>query len=219
MPGYRTPLPRALASALEAAINRALSMDENSPLRLARLKDKLVRLELEGLGIVLSLRFTPYRVTVEPDDGAQADTVITGSPLALLTMAIPDDEGRWGTAGSGVQISGDAGLARDLERLFSRLDPDWEGQAAIWFGDTLGHQLSAGARGAFGEFRQTMRTLEGIAGEYLNRTTSPVARADDIEVFGQAIDSLRDATERLEARLRILRTRRSETQGPAGNEA
>lgn len=209
MPTYRTPLPAALAASLEAAINRILAMDENTPRRLARLDQRRVQLELEGMGIVLNFAFTGQRVSINLNAEGEADTVIKGSPVALFAMAVPDGDGHWDTAGSRVQISGDATLARDLEKLFSSLDPDWERQMANWFGDVAGHQLSAGARGAAEALHETMTTLEDIAGEFLRRPASPLAQPEETRSFGQAVDSLRDATDRLEARLRIIRERQA----------
>jgi len=209
MPEFRTPLPAILAATLEAAINRVLAMDEDSAHRLAKLDQRHVRLELQGLGIALQFSFSPQRVTVNTGVEDAPDTVIRGTPMALFALAAPDGEGSWGSAGSRVEISGDATLARDLERLFSRLDPDWETQMSRWFGDVLGEQLSTGARGAAGAIRETMMTLEDITSEFLHRPVSPLAQPQEIREFGQAIDSLRDATERLEARLRLVRERRA----------
>lgn len=211
MPDYRTPLPAILAATLEAAINRVLAMDSDSPRRLAQLDQRRVRLELDGLGIVLHFSFSRQRIGVSLDAAGAADTVINGTPAALFAMAIPDGDGHWGSTGSRVRISGDATLARDLERLFSRLDPDWEGQLSNWFGDVLGHQLAAGGRSAAGTLRETVTTLEDSAGEFLRRPASPLAQQQEIRQFGQAIDALRDATERLEARLRIMRQRKART--------
>ncbi len=219
MSDYRTPLPALLAATLEAAINRVLAMDDESLHRLDNLDQRRMRLELDGLGIVLNFFFTAQRVNVSLDAEGEADTVIKGSPPALFAMAIPDGAGNWGTAGSRVQISGDATLARDLERLFSRLDPDWEAQLSLWFGDVLGHQLFAGSRGAAGQMRETMTTLEEIAGEFLHRAASPLAQQAEIRGFAQAVDSLRDATDRLEARLRIIRERQVDAaESPEGKE-
>ena len=85
---------------------------------------------------------------------AEPDTVISGSPAALFTMAAPEGLGDWGSEGSRVSITGDANLARDLERLFSQLDPDWEGSLSRVFGDVWGHQVAAGIRTGAGQARQ-----------------------------------------------------------------
>jgi len=215
MTDYRTPMPAVLAASLEAAINRLLAMDEDSPRRLNPLDQRMVRLELEGLGIDLYFSFSARRVTVALDAGKEPDAVIRGTPPALFSMAVPDSEGHWGTAGSRVQIAGDATLARDLERLFSRLDPDWEGQLSIWFGDVLGHQLTSGARSVSAHLGETVRTLEDIAGDYLHKPSSPLARHQEVRDFSQSVDALRDAAARLEARLRILKAYRTDNAASA----
>jgi ubiquinone biosynthesis protein UbiJ len=71
--------------------------------------------------------------------------------------------------------------------------------------------LAAGGRSAAKTLRETVITLEDTAGEFLQRPASPLAQQQEIRQFGQAIDALRDATERLEARLRIIRQRRART--------
>lgn len=213
MSEYRTPLPGVLAGTLEAAINRLLALDEGSARRLQHLQGKRVRLELEGLGIVLHFSFTPLRVDVSLDAEGEPDTMVKGSPAALFAMAIPDEAGQWGMPGSRVKISGDATLARDLERLFSNLDPNWEGQLSNVFGEVAGYQLAAGARGAAAALRETLSTLEAMTSEFFQRPGSPLAQENEIRNFGNSVDGLRDAAERLEARLRLIRERRANKTG------
>jgi ubiquinone biosynthesis protein UbiJ len=215
VPSYRTPLPGILAAALETSINQLLTLGEDTPRRLAHLDKSMVRLELEGLGIVLDFLFSAYRVKVSLDSEGTPDTVISGTPAALFSMALPDADGSWGRPGSKVRISGDATLARDVERLFSRLDPDWEARLSNWFGDVVGHQLAVGARGAASHFRSTVSTLGDFAADVLRQPDSPLAQPAAIAAFGEAVDSLRDATERLEARLRILRERKAQADSRA----
>jgi len=217
MPDYLTPLPALLATSLETGINQLLAMDENSPQRLAQLDQRLVRLELEGLGIELYFQFTPHRVNVSLDSDQEPDTVINGTPAALFSMAVPDEDGQWGTPGSRVKITGDATLARDLERLFSRLDLDWEARLSNVFGEVLGHQLAAGARGAARQFRETASTFEDMTGEFFKRPGSPLAQEDELSDFSNSVNQLRDATDRLEARLRAIRKRSRDADDASEN--
>jgi len=215
MTTYRTPLPGILAATLETSINQLLAMDEVSPKRLGLLDRRLVRLELEGLGIVLDFSFSPQRVKVSLDTDGTPDTVISGTPAALFAMALPEADGSWGRPGSQVRISGDATLARDVERQFSRLDPDWEGKLTNWFGDVTAHQLAVGARSAASHFRSTVATLGDFTADFLRQPSSPLAQPAAIADFGQAVDSLRDATDRLEARLRILQESKAQAAAAA----
>ena len=205
MPQYHTPLPSILAGMLEAAINRVLTLDEDTPSRLQRLDGRMLRLDLEGVGINLFFAFSTTLVHVSIDSGDDPDTVISGSPFALFAMAIPDGDGSWGGAGSRVTISGDATLARDLERLFSRLDPDWESTLSRLFGDVWGHQVAAGLRSGSEQAREAAGNAAEMVSEYLKRDTGPLVQSADIKTFADAVDETRDAVERLEARLRIMR--------------
>lgn len=210
MPDYRTPLPSILASMLEVAINRILNLDETTPERLKRLEDRLLQLDLEGVGISLFFSFTSDRVGVDIDSEYEPDTTISGSVVALFAMAVPEGAGNWGTPDSRVTITGDATLARDLERLFSRLDPDWEATLSSLFGDVLGHQVASGLRTGADQARQAADNAGVMVSDFLKRSEGPLVQIADIGTFADAVDETRDAVERLEARLQMMQ----EAQAP-----
>jgi len=202
MAEYRTPLPGILAAMLETAINRILALDDLSVERLQRLDGRMLQLDLEGVGITLYFAFNERHVEVGTRSQYEPDTVISGSPLALFSMAAPEEAARWGTPESRVRISGDANLARDLERLFSRLDPDWEGRLSRLLGDVWGHQVAAGLRAGARQVKTSAGSAGDMLAEYLQRNQGPVARAEEVEAFSAAVEEVRAATERLEARIR-----------------
>ena len=68
---------------------------------------------------------------------------------------------------SKVQINGDANLARDLERIFSKLDPDWEGPLAGMLGDTAGYQAAQGIRQGIETARETARNASRILADFM----------------------------------------------------
>jgi ubiquinone biosynthesis protein UbiJ len=210
MPEYRTPLPSILAGLLEASINRILALDEDTPTRLQHLDDRLLQLDLEGVGISLFFSFTTERVDVSIDTDYEPDTIISGSPVALFAMAVPEGAGNWGTPDSRVTITGDATLARDLERLFSRLDPDWEATLSRVLGDVLGHQVAAGMRAGAEQAKEAAEHAGEMVSEFLNRDEGPLVQVADIKTFADAVDETRDAVERLEARLQLLQEADSE---------
>jgi ubiquinone biosynthesis protein UbiJ len=204
MTEYRTPLPGILAAMLETAINRLLDLDENTPGRLERLDGRMLQLDIEGVGITLFFAFNGQHVEVGTKSEYEPDTVISGSPYALFSMAVPEDIGSWGTPESRVTITGDANLARDLERLFSRLDPDWEGRLSRIFGDVWGHQVAAGLRAGAGQARESAESAGDMISEYLQRDQGPLLRPQEIENFASEVDETRAAAEQLEARIRRM---------------
>ena len=211
---YRTPLPALLAASLETAISRLLELDTDSPSRLERLDGRLLQVDLEGLGITLFFAFTTRRVRVGLDAEREADAVVSGSPAALFSLALPDEQKKWGAPGSRVTISGDAGLARDLERLFARLDPDWEGRLSRLLGDVWGYQVAAGLRAGAEQARETAESTGDMLSEYLLRPNGPLPQPEEIKAFADAVDETREAVERAEARLRALEEARQTDAEP-----
>jgi ubiquinone biosynthesis protein UbiJ len=204
MPEYRTPLPGLLAGMLETGVNRVLDLDERTAQRLENLDGKRLQLDLEGTGISLYFAFSPQHIGVSAHSDDPPDTRVSGTPRALFEMAAPEELGRWGSAGSPVTISGDATLARDLERLFSRLDPDWEGGLSRLFGDVLGYQVASGLRSGLATARDAAAQAGGMLNEYLQNASGPVARNEDLRRFSEAVEDTRRAVDDLERQVARL---------------
>ena len=155
-----------LAAALETAINHVLQLDMESPARVNKLEGKLLQVDLEGLNITLFFTFKHGVVRVRLEAEGTPDTVISGTPVALFSMAEPE-EADWGLPDSKVQINGDASLARDLERIFSKLEPDWEGPLAGMLGDVAGHQAAQGIRQGVETVRETAKNAGKILADIM----------------------------------------------------
>jgi ubiquinone biosynthesis protein UbiJ len=207
MPGYKTPLPGIFAAMLESAVNRLLQLDDGSRSRQERLEGRMLQLDIEGIGITLFFAFNGYQVEVGTRSSHVPDTVISGSPTALFAMAAPDEIGKWGSAGSRVTITGDANLARDLERLFSQLDPDWEGRISRIFGDVWGHQIASGLKAGAQQARNTAENANSMLTEYLEQNQAPVIRREELEDFAAVVEETRQSVDLLEARISRMENR------------
>ena len=141
-------------------------MDLESPTRVNKLQGKLLQVDLEGLAITLFFTFKHGVVRVNLEADGTPDTVISASPVALFSIAEPE-EAEWGLPDSKVQINGDASLARDLERIFSKLEPDWEGPLAGLFGDVAGHQVAQGLRQGVETARSTARSASKVLSDII----------------------------------------------------
>ena len=95
MTQYKTPLPGILAAMLESSVNRLLDLDDDTPARLERLEGRMLRLNIEGIGITLFFAFNGRQVEVGTGSEHEPDTEIDGSPFALFSMAVPDGAGSW----------------------------------------------------------------------------------------------------------------------------
>ena len=106
-----------------------------------------------------------------------------------------------------MKISGDPSIARDIERLFGKLDPDWQQPLAAVFGDTLGYQIETGINQGINEIRNAIRESFHMAGEWLREEPGVAVTSEELKGFSESVDSVSDAVDRLEARIRMLRKR------------
>jgi ubiquinone biosynthesis accessory factor UbiJ len=201
MARYLTPLPGLLARAMESAFNQAIALDPAAAQRLDALNGKTVKLVLDRLGIDLFFIGQGQRLAVVAESDIEPATTIQGSPSALLAMAVPE----WRAPGSGVRIEGDAGSAQALEKLFKQLDPDWEALLSQHLGDVLGHQVWRLLRDAGGMARHGARTAGDQLARYLREESGLLVTRDEANTFNREVDELREACDRLEARLRRAR--------------
>jgi ubiquinone biosynthesis protein UbiJ len=160
---------------------------------------------------------TPDRTADEPtarDASAErpaADAVIAGSPaalLALLTGVAAPGSART-TAGAAVgaasaQVRGDAETASAYRDLLRAARPDLEEELARLVGDLPARQAGTLARGALDwAGRASRRFGENIA-EYLTEESRDLVNKTELAEFLRGVDELREAADRIEARLRRL---------------
>lgn len=198
MTRYMTPLPGLLAAGVEQAIARAIALDPEASNRLRPLRDKRVKLELKGLGIDLFFHGRDDGLGVSAEDEARPDTTISGTPVALLAMAVPD----WRASGGGVRIEGEAGTGQAFEKLLKQLDPDWEAVFVERFGPVVGHQLWRMLGEARSGARHVSTTAAEQAARFLREESGLLVTREEVDEFVSEVDELREATDRLEARLR-----------------
>ena len=198
MSRYVTPLPGLLAGTIEAALARAFALDEQAAERLGALEGKCVQLALGGVGIDLFFLGSGSGLSVRAEHDGTPDTVIRGTPSALLALAVPD----WAASGSGVRIEGDAGTAQSLEKLLRRLDPDWERLLTERFGEIIGHQLWRMAQDALNIGQSGADLASDQIGHYLREESGLLVTEAEVGQFTIEVDELREGVDRLESRLR-----------------
>ncbi|HEU4992763.1 MAG TPA: SCP2 domain-containing protein, partial [Luteimonas sp.] len=104
-----------------------------------------------------------------------------------------------------MRISGDADLARRLQRLAERFDPDWQQPFAAVFGDVVGVQVANAFAAALRHARGAGRDFAETAAEYLTEESRDVVPRAELDAFHDAVDTLRDDAARLAARVARLR--------------
>jgi ubiquinone biosynthesis accessory factor UbiJ len=191
---------------LEAALNRALGLDPETRDSLRALDGRRVDLTLASPPLALQLCVAGDRLVVGPVDAAREPDLSVRSTLGALLAQLPaflgNGAGREDAPPvGGMRISGDADLARRLQRLAERFDPDWQQPFAAVFGDVLGVQIANACASALKQARTLGGNFAETAAEYVVEESRDVVGRDELAAFHDDVDVLRDDFERLAARI------------------
>jgi len=195
---------------LEQALNTYVSMDPDARDRLATLHGRVVALQLSGLE--LTLYIVPQangRLQLFSQIDGEPDCMLRGSPLGLWRSGSAEKGARELFAGN-VAITGDTELAQRFGQILGGLDIDWEEQLSHVTGDVVAHQVGRRGRQLSAYLEDSAETAQANIGEYLTEEARLLPTRVEAEHFFNDVDALRDATERLAARLERLTRKRRE---------
>jgi ubiquinone biosynthesis protein UbiJ len=174
--------------------------------------------ELAGRSMELRFTATPFRVRLAADAEAlslrpagdePADAAIEGTPLSFLRVATGD--AAKSIRAGGMDVKGDAEIAEGFRRLLDAARPDLEEELSRVTGDAAAHYLAGFARDALAFGRRAGDTLARNAAEYLTEESRDLPVRLEVEEFLEDVDRLREAVDRLDARVAAL----MRAQGPA----
>ncbi|MGB1808277.1 MAG: ubiquinone biosynthesis accessory factor UbiJ [Porticoccaceae bacterium] len=197
-------LQSAALEGAEKIINTALVHDPASAERLRALKGKVM---------LVDSSMPPLRIAVEPSATGlmlhsnwqdDADVTVTGTLVSLTAMAINAGE-MVSLSGTGVNVSGNLEVLRQLNHIMAELDIDWEAALAELIGDVPAHLLGETIRNS-DEFRshalkRAQTALAEVSQEELRLTPS----ANEYQGFVQSVRHLSTDVDRLVARANKLR--------------
>ena len=197
-------LQSAALEGAEKIINAALVHDPASAERLRA---------LEGKVMLVDSSMPPLRIAVEPSATGlmlhsnwqdDADVTVTGTLVSLTAMAINAGE-MVSLSGTGVNVSGNLEVLRQLNHIMAELDIDWEAALAELIGDVPAHLLGETIRNS-DEFRshalkRAQTALADVSQEELRLTPS----ANEYQGFVQSVRHLSTDVDRLVARANKLR--------------
>ena len=200
--------------ALEAALNRLLALDPDARAALSQLEGRRIQLTMESPALAMELMVRDGRLAVGPaNTGAEPDLAVRGTFGGLLAQ-LPFLRPQSGAGVGKIKIAGDAELARQLQRLAERYDPDWNLPFTDVFGDVLGVQIAGGVRAALRAGRDGAAQFGRHGAEYLTEESRDVIGRAELDAHLDDVDALRDRVERLAARMQNLQRKADDAAGP-----
>ncbi len=192
---------------LAEILNRNVGDSRRAQALVRQLDGRVMSLTVEGTPLAFFFRADGGRLAITSRHDGAADASLSGTPLALLSLAGPTGEGA--LRGGGVRIEGDAEVAQKFRDLLSEAQPDFEEELARTIGDVAARRVANVARDLLGWGRKAAGSFTGSVVEYLQEEGRDVPTRIEVDEFLEDVDRLRDDTERLEARLARLEARRA----------
>ena len=199
-----TEFKLAFIGTLESSLNTYLRLDPESQRILEKMTGKCLAIELKGLDVTLYLLTDAKGIQVFSSYPDAPDATLSGTPMELLGLALEQQPGPAMFA-EGVKISGDTELGQLFKRLFDSMDIDWEEHFSHYTGDIIAHKLGSLLRSGVDWSQQAGEILRLDIAEYLLQEDHLVPEKAELEGFYTDIDTLRDNTERLQARIQRIK--------------
>ena len=200
-------LPQIVIASFETAFNQYIALDPEAMPRFEDMEGKIIAIEITGLNETLYLFPGMDGIMVMSDFDGEADTTLTGTPLALARLSLEKNAMPVLFSGD-VRITGDTRLGHQFKKILAGLNIDWEEQLSRVSGDMLAHQIGNGVREFAGWFKRSQQSCEMDMGEYLQEETRVLPAQAEVNRFVKNVDSLRSGIDRLQARIDRLRNKK-----------
>lgn len=188
---------------LESVINRYLALDPEVLAKFGALNGKVIKLEMTGVNKQFYLFPADNGIQVTEEYDGEADTTLSGSPIALLKMGVVSNTANLLLKGE-VEIRGDTRLGHKFKQIFSQMDIDWSEPLADLMGDELAYQVQKSGKTFIDWGKETVKSFSMNVSEYLQEESRDVLTDTELEIFNNKVDQLREDVDRLQARINLL---------------
>jgi ubiquinone biosynthesis protein UbiJ len=193
----------AFGRALESALNRLVDLDPETRAALRALDRRAITLTFRDTSLAMRIAVAGDKLAIGPAFEGDSGLSVAATPFALLGLALA--RGRDEAIAPGkVEISGDADLARRIERIASRFAPDFDEAFARVFGDVAGFQIARTLRRALAGARDAARALARDSATFLTEESCDLVAKGELDAFLDDVDDVRERADRIEARVRRL---------------
>ncbi len=183
----------------ERLLNRQIAGSSRARALLASLDGRSMELRFAPTPFRVRVAATAEALSIRPAADESADAVIEGTPRSFLRLAT-DDAAKSIRAG-GMDVQGDAEVAEGFRRLFGAARPDLEEELSRFTGDVAAHTMARFARETADFGRRAGDTFARNVSDYLTEESHDLPVRIEVEEFLEGVDRLREAVDRLDARV------------------
>ncbi len=192
-----------LIASFEAALNRYLTLDENSQALLYPLIGKIIAVNIQPFNETVYLCPSADSIQIIDHLVGEPDTAISGSLWALGLMGVSAKPMRSVFSGE-VKIEGDIHTGKQFQSLFKKLNIDPESLLTQYTGGEIAGRVIGFFRAGQDWSKETLETFRLNAAEFLQEETRDLPAKPEIDIFYHEVDDVRLGCERLESRIERL---------------
>jgi len=212
------PSSQLLNSLIEKALNQALQWSNNSAVSLQALTYKICIIHIQEFDHVLCFHFSETGIDVLADESKQYSKMpeelpdnkcwVSVSLFALDKLKQNNQLTKLIKLGQ-LDFAGNLSILQGLSGLFSKLDIDFEEILAGYIGDPAAYQVNASSKKLLVHAKQQMRLLANTLSDAALDEKPVAVRSIAMLNFSDQVEQLRTDSERFEAKLQRLETKRA----------
>lgn len=206
---------KTLLPAVETAINKALAMDPGSPEKLKPLNGCILEVNITSLRQSFFFSVQDQKVVLLDADTPPTVT-LSGTSMGLIKLALQKEKNILFRRKE-VSLTGDAVRAQQIQNFMKKLEVDWEALLAEAIGDVPAHLLTQGLQSGLTWGRHLSQSLSHDIEEFIKYELRLLPSKAKARAQFDAIDQLRLATDRLEARVKKLVSSKAKRKEPCQN--
>lgn len=187
---------------LAAMMNRQIRAKTPARTLAAELDGKIVAVRVRDTALAMYFLIGEDGVALKLGAQREPDVLITGSLFSLSSIALTGGGGAM--RDGSIDFAGDVYTAQAFQQLLGYGRPDLEEELSAIVGDTAAHGIGDVARNIGRWAEDARKTMRQNLSEYLQEESRAVPSRYEVDRFRQAVNTLRDDVDRLEARIRRL---------------
>ena len=184
---------------IESLINRNIAASARARGLLAQITGRSIEIRVAATPLRVRISAGTEGITIASGGESAADATIEGSPFTFARLATGD--AMQTLRAGGAQVSGDAEIAQAFQKLFEAARPVFEEELSRVTGDVAAHRIAGLARDALDFGRRARDTFAHNVAEYLTEESRDLPARLEVDEFLAEVDRLREATDRLDARV------------------
>jgi len=192
-----------IGAALENAINKLISLDEQTGQRLSEIDNRFISLEITDLDITLVFHIQAPKIRLMTEF-FEADTLITTNSKTITEMGLQKVTGDSPSLHGKLEITGNIEVGQSFKSILDSLNIDWEEHLSHIAGDVFAHQFFRAAN-KFSEWgKETWQHFTQDSSAWLTDEQQLSPHKQEIENFTKQVNKTRNDVERIAARIQRL---------------